>query len=46
MILDENYLEIPTKTLIINLYQTIFPKYKIKSISKNIYLNIKKKIYF
>ena len=46
IILDENYLEIPTKTLIINLYQTIFPKFKIKSISKNIYLNIKKKIYF
>ena len=39
IILGENYLEIPTKNLIINLYQTIFKKYKINSISK-FYLNL------
>ena len=39
IILGENYLEIPTRNLIINLYQTIFKKYKINSISK-FYLNL------
>ena len=38
IILGENYLEIPTKNLIINLYQTIFKKYKINSISKFNYI--------
>ncbi len=38
IILGENYLEIPTRNLIINLYQTVFKKYRINSISKFNYI--------
>lgn len=36
IILNENYLEIPTQSLILNLSQVILKKYKVNSISKNI----------
>jgi hypothetical protein len=36
IILNENYLEIPTQSLILNLSQVILKKYNVNSISKNI----------
>jgi hypothetical protein len=40
IILNENYLEIPTQSLILNLSQVILKKYKVNSISKNILIYI------
>ena len=37
IILNENYLEIPTQSLILNLSQVILKKYNVNSISKNIF---------
>ena len=40
IILNENYLEIPTQSLILNLSQVILKKYNVNSISKNILIYI------